>query len=481
MADPKGFLKFKRAKSRYRAVAQRVQDFKEVEILRKEDLAQEQAARCMDCGIPFCHWGCPIGNVIPEWNDALYRGQWQKAVDLLHATNNFPEITGRLCPAPCEHSCVLNINDDPVTIRENELSIVEHAFQAGLIKPVPPKVRTGKKVAVVGSGPAGLACADQLNKAGHEVTVFERDEKIGGIMRLGIPDFKLEKWVLDRRIGILEKEGIQFKTGVNVGGNYAVSRIKKEFDAVCLAGGSRAPRDLTIPGRDLAGIHFAMDFLMQNNRRVGGASISEKEQILAKGKRVVVIGGGDTGADCVGSSHRQGALSVTQLEVLPRPPESRADDCPWPKYAFILKTSTSHEEGGDRHWSVMTKKFTGEKGQVSKLSCARLEWSGKDAKGCPLMREISGSEFEIEADLVLLAIGFLHPEHPGLLSSLGVEFDARGNVKTNADYMTSIPGVFSAGDMRRGQSLIVWAIAEGRQSARCIDTYLMGESDLPAV
>ncbi|HNV87321.1 MAG TPA: glutamate synthase subunit beta, partial [Candidatus Omnitrophota bacterium] len=443
MADPKGFLKFKRAKSRYRAVAQRVQDFKEVEILRKEDLAQEQAARCMDCGIPFCHWGCPIGNVIPEWNDALYRGQWQKAVDLLHATNNFPEITGRLCPAPCEHSCVLNINDDPVTIRENELSIVEHAFQAGLIKPVPPKVRTGKKVAVVGSGPAGLACADQLNKAGHEVTVFERDEKIGGIMRLGIPDFKLEKWVLDRRIGILEKEGIQFKTGVNVGGNYAVSRIKKEFDAVCLAGGSRAPRDLTIPGRDLAGIHFAMDFLMQNNRRVGGASISEKEQILAKGKRVVVIGGGDTGADCVGSSHRQGALSVTQLEVLPRPPESRADDCPWPKYAFILKTSTSHEEGGDRHWSVMTKKFTGEKGQVSKLSCARLEWSGKDAKGCPLMREISGSEFEIEADLVLLAIGFLHPEHPGLLSSLGVEFDARGNVKTNADYMTSIPGVFS--------------------------------------
>lgn len=481
MGDPKGFLKFKRIKSQNRPVAWRVRDFKEVEVLRKEEVAREQAARCMDCGIPFCHWGCPIGNVIPEWNDALYRGNWKKAIELLHSTNNFPEITGRLCPAPCEHSCVLNINDNPVSIRENELSIIERAFQEEFVRPEPPSLRTGKRIAVIGSGPAGLACAAQLNKAGHVAVVFERDEKIGGILRFGIPDFKMEKWVIDRRIEIMKRDGVLFKTGADVGANIDPSKLIGEFDALCLAGGSRKPRDLNIEGRDLKGIYFAMDFLMQMNRRLAGDKIPEEKLLDAQGKRVVVIGGGDTGSDCVGTAHRQGALSVVQIEVLPRPPESRAEDCPWPKYAYVLKTSSSHEEGGERHWSIMTKKFTGHGGKVKKIACVRLDIPAKDGKGCPVMKEIPGSEFEIEADMILLAVGFLHPEHEGMLQQLGVEFDARGNVRTGADYMTSVKGVFSAGDMRRGQSLIVWAIQEGRRAARAIDEYLMGSSKLPVM
>jgi glutamate synthase (NADPH/NADH) small chain len=394
----------------------------------------------MDCGTPFCHWGCPVGNYIPQWNEAVFCGQWQKAVDLLEATNSFPEITGRLCPAICEYACVLGINDDAVTIQENELAIIERAFKKGLIRPRPPKNRSGKKVAIVGSGPAGLACADQLNRAGHKVTIFEKDPKIGGIMRYGIPDFKLEKWVLDRRLSILKKEGIVFRT------NTKIDVVpKRDFDAVCLAGGCQTPRDLDIEGRDLGGIYFAMDFLVQANKIAQGEKIPEGKLIDAKGKRVVIIGGGDTGADCVGVAHRQGARGVTQVEILPKPPECRPADMPWPEYPLILKTSTSHQEGGERFWSVLTKKFIGENGRVKGLSCVKL-----DCK-----KEVVGSEFEIAADLVILALGFLS-----------------SGVKTGLDFMTSQKGVFAAGDIRRGQSLIVWAIFDARCAAGCIDKYL---------
>lgn len=462
MGDPKGFLKVKRGPSSYRPVCERVKDYGSVALLRDEERSVDQASRCMDCGTPFCHWSCPIGNYIPEWNDLLFRGKWKKALELLSATNNLPEITGRLCPATCEYACVLGINDDPVTIRENELSIVEKGFKSRSIKPHAPAKRTGYNVAVIGAGPAGLSCADQLNKAGHRVTVIEKDAKPGGILRYGIPDFKLEKHILDRRIKILEKEGIKFLTSTEVGVSYATSRLLKEFDAVCLAGGSRKPRDLVAEGRDLKGIHFAMDYLTQSNRLVAGEKISEAETINAKGKRVLVIGGGDTGADCVGTAHRQGAECVVQIEVLPKPPECRTCEYPWPKYPAILKTSTSHEEGGIRKWSVLTKKFVGKDGWVKKVLCSA-----------------NGNEFEIEADLVILAIGFVHPEHNRLLEELGIEFDKRGNVNTDANYMTSRKGVFSAGDMRRGQSLIVWAISEGRRSAYSIDKYLTGRSNLP--
>jgi glutamate synthase (NADPH/NADH) small chain len=433
----------------------------------------------MDCGTPFCHWGCPVGNFIPEWNDFMFRGKWQKAFALLNATNNLPEITGRLCPAPCEFACVLGINDDPVTVRENELDIIEDAFKAGFIKPRAPKKRTGKRIAVIGSGPAGLSCADQLNKAGHNVVVFERDDKPGGILRYGIPDFKLEKWVIDRRIKILEKEGIEFKTNIFAGIDYKVAKLKKEFDAICLAGGCRIPRDLKIEGRSLSGIHFAMDYLIQENKRVMGEKLPSDKLINARGRRVVVIGGGDTGADCVGTANRQGANCVVQIELLPQPPECRTPAYPWPKYPMLLKTSTSHEEGAERKWAILTKKFIGENGRVRKLSCVRVDFCEKDAKGCPVMQEVKESEFEIEADLVILALGFLHPEKKGLIEELGVELDARGNAKTGENFMTSVKGVFSAGDMHRGQSLIVWAISEGRAAAYCIDKYLMGESHLP--
>lgn len=481
MGDIKGFLKVKRKTSQYRPVCERVKDYCEVCVLPKEGHSKEQASRCMDCGTPFCHWGCPVGNYIPEWNDSVFRGHWKKAFQLLNATNNLPEITGRICPALCEYACVLGINDDPVTIRENELAIIEYAFKNNIIKPNPPKKRTGKRVAVIGSGPSGIACADQLNKAGHKVVVFERDNLPGGILRYGIPDFKLEKWILDRRFKILKKEGIEFKTSIDVGVDYPAKKILKGFDAVCIACGSRSPRDLKIEGRDLKGVHFAMDFLIQSNKRIAGEKLASEELINAMGKRVVVIGGGDTGADCVGVANRQQAACVVQIELLPKPPECRTRDFPWPKYPMLLKTSTSHEEGAGRDWAVLTKRFSGENGLVKKLSCVRVEFSQKDAFGCPIMREIPNTGFEIEADLIILALGFLHPEKKGLIEELSLELDPRGNVKTGQDFMTSKKGVFAAGDMHRGQSLIVWAISEGRRSAHHIDKYLMGESLLPVI
>lgn len=466
MAELHGFLKVKRWEAGYRPVCDRVKDYQPVFLLPAKERSREQASRCMDCGTPFCHYGCPAGNYIPEWNEQICTDRWSRAVELLLATNCLPEITGRVCPAPCEYACVLGINNDPVTIRQNELAIIEHAFQEGLIKPHPPKTRTGKRVAVVGSGPAGLAAAAELNRRGHPTVVFERDPRPGGIMRYGIPDFKLEKTVIDRRIRIWEAEGIQFKTGVNVGIDYPVAKLRKDFDAVCLTGGSRVPRDLRIPGRELKGIYFAMDYLIQSNRRVLGEKIAAEEFIDARGKQVVVIGGGDTGSDCVGTAHRQGAACVVQIELLPQPPEERTDEYPWPAYPSIFKTSSSHEEGGERKWSILTKRFVGEKGQVKKLVCVEVEFPG--------MQEIPGSDFEIDADRVILAMGFLHPEQAGLLTELGVARDTRGNVATDQNYMTSVPGVFAAGDMRRGPSLIVWAIAEGREAALGIDKYLHG-------
>jgi glutamate synthase (NADPH) small chain len=480
MGDPKGFLKFKRTASEYRQVCERVKDYRQVSALRPDAKSQEQASRCMDCGTPFCHSACPIGNFIPEWNDLVFHGHWQQALELLLGTNNLPEVTGRICPALCEYACVLGINDDPVTIRENELAIVEYGFSHDLIKPRLPAKRTGKTVAIIGSGPSGLACADQLNRAGHKVVVFERDQKAGGILRYGIPDFKLEKNILDRRIDIWKQEGIVFKTGMNAGSDYPAKKLLEKFDALVLCGGSRAPRDLKIEGRDLPGIYFAMDYLVQSNRRVSGDKIPPAELIDAKGKQVVVIGGGDTGADCVGIAHRQGAACVTQVEVLPEPPKCRTENMPWPSYPMILKTSSSHEEGGQRHWAILTKKFSGENNTLKSLECVKVKFE-PDEKGCQQMKEVPGSGFVIPADLIIIAVGFLHPEHKGLLEDLKVEIDPRGNVKTNADHMTSIPKVFSAGDMRRGQSLVVWAISEGRRAANCVDRYLMGESFLPVV
>ncbi|MFA5095754.1 MAG: glutamate synthase subunit beta [Candidatus Omnitrophota bacterium] len=478
MGDPKGFLKIARKNNLFRPVCERVKDFEEVCRLRSEEGSQEQASRCMDCATPFCHWGCSIANYIPEWNDAVFHRHWEKAYALLAQTNNLPEITGRICPALCEYACVLGINDDPVTIRDNELAIIEYAFRQGIVKPRPPQKRTGKKIAVVGSGPAGLSCADQLNQAGHKVTVFERDDKPGGILRYGIPDFKLAKNILDRRIAIFKKEGIGFKVSTNVGASYSAAKLREEFDAVALSAGSRLPRDLNIEGRELAGIHFAMDYLVQSNLRVAGKKIPAPKLIDAKAKKVVVIGGGDTGADCMGVAHRQGAACVSQIEIMPRPAECRTAVFPWPRYPLLLKTSTSHEEGGARDWSILTRKFIGKAGKVSKLSCVRVEF-GKDAQGCPLMQEVQGSGFEIEADLVILALGFLGPEKKGLIGELGLELDPRGNVKTSPDFMTSLKGIFACGDMRRGQSLAVWAISEGRQAAHFIDRYLMGSSGLP--
>lgn len=473
MGDPKGFLKFKRQTSEFRSVCERVKDYGEVFQIPSDKKSMEQASRCMDCGTPFCNWGCPVGNYVPEWNDFMFHGHWEKAYILLDAMNNLPEITGRVCPAACEYACVLGANDDPVTVRENELAIIEYAFKKGFVKQRVSESRTGKRIAVVGSGPAGISSADQLNRLGHSVVVFEKDNKPGGVMRYGIPDFKLEKWVLDRRINILEKEGIKFITGVNVGINYEVSKLLEEFDAVCLAGGSRVPRDLKIEGRELKGIHFAMDYLTQQNKRVSGENFSE-DLIDAKGKKVVVIGGGDTGSDCIGTAHRQGASSVVQIEIMPKPEECRTDDYPWPSYPMILKTSTSHEEGGERYWSLLTKNFVGKNGWVGKIVCKKVKFSEAGKKGCSLMKEIPGSEFEIDAGLVVIAAGFLHPAHDGLVDNLGVEKDERGNVKTNGNFMTSVKNVFSAGDMRRGQSLVVWAINEGRRCAEAIDRFLLG-------
>jgi glutamate synthase (NADPH/NADH) small chain len=434
----------------------------------------------MNCGIPFCHSGCPLGNLIPDWNDLVYRGKWKEALDSLHATNNFPEFTGRICPAPCEAACTLSINNDPVTIEFIEKAISDRGWAEGWIVPHPPTWRSGKSVAVVGSGPSGLATAAQLNHAGHLVTVYERNETIGGLLRLGIPDFKLEKDVVQRRVNQMAAEGVTFVTNAHIGQNVPVSDLKEKFDAIVLTGGSTVPRDLDVPGRELTGIYPAMDYLMMQNRTNTGVEFPEPEQISATGKHVVILGGGDTGADCLGTAHRQGALSVHQFELLPEPPVERSEGNPWPQWPLILRSASAHEEGGVRDYNIQTKSFSGSNGQVTKLHGIRLEWGAPDETGRPTMKEIEGTEFEIEADLVLFALGFLHPEKNGMLDDLCVELDGRGNVTTNTDRMTSVPGVFAAGDMHRGQSLVVWALAEGRQAAHGVDKYLMGATELPA-
>jgi glutamate synthase (NADPH/NADH) small chain len=478
MADPKGFLKYQRETASRRPVEERKGDWLEVYFEVPKEKLRAQAARCMDCGIPFCHQGCPLGNIIPDWNDLTYRDRRQEALERLHATNNFPEFTGRLCPAPCEASCVLGINQDPVTIKQIEQNIIDYGFAEGWVVAEPPTTRTGKTVAVVGSGPAGLAAAQQLNRAGHTVTLFERDDRIGGLLRYGIPDFKMEKWVLDRRLELMAEEGVIFKTSVNVGVDITAEELRAGFDAVCLTGGSTVPRDLPVTGRDLNGVHFAMDYLTQQNR-LNAADEPEGERLTAEGKRVIILGGGDTGADCLGTVHRQGAVEVTQIELLPKPPKDRTAEMPWPNWPFILRTSSAHEEGGNRDWSINTKSFSGENGQVTHLHAVRIEFGEPGPDGRRPMNEVPGSEFSIPCDMVLLALGFVHPQQEGLLNALGVEYDGRGNVKTDHTYMTTVPGVFAAGDMRRGQSLIVWAIAEGREAARGIDEYLMGVSQLP--
>lgn len=434
----------------------------------------------MDCGVPFCNNGCPLGNLIPEWNDLIYRDRWRDAFDRLQATNNFPEFTGRICPAPCEDSCVLALSNNPVTIESIELNIVEHAFKEGWVVPYPPKVETGKRVAVVGSGPSGLACAQQLRRAGHHVTIFERYDRIGGILTYGIPDFKLEKWVVQRQLKLMETEGVVFRPNTNVGLDYPVEELRKNFDAIALCGGATQPRDLPIPGRDLQGIHFAMEYLRMQNRRNAGDEVSSDQFITAKNKRVIVLGGGDTGADCLGTVHRQGASIVHQFELLERPPDKRTPENPWPQWSNIMRSSAAHEEGGIRDYSIQTKSFTGSNGHVEKLHAVRLEWL-KDASGRLMPKEIPGSDFEEEADLVLLALGFLGPERKGLLEQLKVKMTERGTVWADENKMTSTPGVFTAGDMTRGQSLVVWAIAEGRAAAWGIDKWLIEKNNLSLV
>ncbi len=477
MGKPTGFLEIPRVTSTRRPVPERLHDYREVYHPLSVVTLREQGARCMDCGIPFCHQGCPLGNLIPDWNDLVYRDQWRSAIDRLHATNNFPEFTGTLCPAPCETSCVLGINDDPVTIKQIENSIVDHAWTEGWITPEPPKVKTGKAVAVIGSGPAGLAVAQQLARAGHDVTVFERADRIGGLLRYGIPDFKMEKWKLDRRLAQMEAEGVVFKPGVNVGVDLPAGEILAKFDAVCLCGGATQARDLPIPGRDLKGIHFAMDFLPLQNKRVAGDLVTEDPFFHAKDKNVIIIGGGDTGADCLGTAHRHGCRSVHQFEIVPRPPDDRAPFNPWPQWSNVFRVSSAHEEGGIREYSINTRRFLGEDGRVTALETVHVEM--KPVEGRMQFVEIPGTEKLYPADIVLLAMGFVGPERKGMLEGFGVELDRMGNVKADASKRTSVEKVFTAGDMTRGQSLIVWAIAEGRHAAHSIDEYLMGQSDLP--
>lgn len=478
MGKPTGFKEYERKTPVERPVDERIHDYKEVYQPFGEDKLQEQAARCMNCGIPFCHIGCPLGNIIPDFNDLTYNGHWKQAWEVLSATNNFPEFTGRLCPAPCEESCVLGINEPPVTIELIEKHIIEHAFKEGWVKPEPPETRTGKSVAVVGSGPAGLAAAQQLNRAGHTVTVFERADRIGGLLRYGIPDFKLEKWVIDRRTEIMEAEGIHFKTSAAVGTDVSAEELKG-FDAVVLTIGSTVGRDMPVLGRDFKGIHFAMEFLPLQNKTVAGDF--EKPQISAEGKNVVVIGGGDTGSDCVGTSIRHGAKSVVNFELFPQPPADRPPHQPWPYWPMKLRTSSSHREAENdpRNYCILTKEFEGENGHVTGVKTVNVEFTRERQTFKANMEEIPGTEKIWKADLILLALGFVGPERDNAVKALGVELDDRGNIKTGKNYQTSVDNVFSAGDCRRGQSLIVWAISEGREAARCVDEYLMGESDLP--
>ena len=479
MGDPSGFLQTPRVPPQRRPVDERMGDYRELYQDWPETEAKDQGSRCMDCSVPFCHMGCPLGNVIPDFNHQVYLGNWEAALRVLQSTNNFPEFTGRICPAPCEAACVLNINDDPVTIEYIEKEIADRGFAEGWIKPEPPQNRTGKKVAVVGSGPAGLAAAQQLNRAGHWVTVFERNEYIGGLLILGIPDFKLDKEVVVRRVDLLSEEGVEFRTGVNVGQDFPVQRLLDEYDAVCLTCGSTDARDLPASGRQLSGVHFAMEYLTQQNRLLAGQTIDPSERISAEGKRVVILGGGDTGADCLGTALRQGAEVVHQFELLSEPPEKRRSNNPWPQWPMILRSSPAHEEGGVRDYDILTKSFTGRNGQLEQLHAVRLDWSQFDENGRPIMQEIEGSEFDVDADLVLLAMGFLHPEHKGMVEDLALELDPRGNIKADENKMTSRPGVFTGGDASRGQSLVVWAIAEGREMARGVDSYLMGRTSLP--
>ena len=478
MGKLKAFLEIDRQKPPSRPISERVSDWNEVYLRYKTDDLRDQGARCMDCGIPFCHQECPLGNLIPDWNDLVYRDKWQSAIERLHKTNNFPEWTGRLCPAPCESSCVLAIDRDAVTIKSIELAIIERAFDENWITPMPPATRTQKTVAIIGSGPAGLAAADQLNRVGHNVTVFEKSSRIGGLLRYGIPEFKMEKRFLDRRISLMEAEGVVFRTGVNVGVDISAEQIRHGYDSVLLAGGAGQPRDLKVPGRELAGVHFAMEYLTQQNRRNEGEVIPEEEAITAIDKRVVIIGGGDTGADCLGTVHRQNARSVTQFELLPQPPDMRAPDNPWPLWPHIFRISPAHEEGGERTLSVSTDSFSGTDGRVSKLHGTKVETIRED--GRMSFKPVPDSGFNMDVDLVLLAMGFVGPVREGLLAELDVKLTERGNVWRDTNWMTSQPSVFAAGDMQRGQSLIVWAIAEGRSAARGIDTHLMGSSTLPA-
>jgi glutamate synthase (NADPH/NADH) small chain len=487
MGDVRGFMDFPRRTYGKEPVPERLKHFKEFLVVLGADELKLQGARCMDCGVPFCHTGCPLGNIIPDWNDLVYRDHWREALERLHATNNFPEFTGRVCPAPCEAACVLGINEDPVAIKQIEMSIADRAIAEGWVVPEPPLARTGKRVAVVGSGPAGLAAAQQLNRAGHQVTVFERADRPGGLLMYGIPDFKLEKSHVWRRIKQMEAEGVEFRCNSNIGVNVPTAELRDGYDAMLLAGGATAPRDLPIPGRDFKGIHFAMEFLPQQNAKNQGDAVPS--QILATGKDTIVIGGGDTGSDCTGTSNRQGCRSLTQFELLAQPPDvgnyprasERPANSPWPLWPMILRTSTSHEEGCQREWSILTKEFRGDaNGQVESLITVRVEWVA-DSNGRQTMREVPGSEQAWPCQLVLLAMGFLGPERKGPIGDLGLELDPRGNVKTDADYMSSVEGVFAAGDLRRGQSLVVWAIHEGREAARAIDKHLMGVSHLPSV
>jgi glutamate synthase (NADPH/NADH) small chain len=480
MGKVTGFLEFGRNETPHRPVAERIHDWHEVQLDPPVDVVKTQAARCMDCGIPFCTSGCPLGNVIPDWNDFAYRDKWREALVRLHSTNNFPEFTGLVCPAPCETACVLGINQDPVAIKQIEWEIIRRGWEEGWIAPVRPERRSGRSVAVVGSGPSGLAAAQQLTRAGHTVTVFEKNDRVGGLLRYGIPDFKLEKWIIDRRLDQLRDEGVLFQTGVHVGVDLAATELRRHFDAVLLCLGAEHPRDLEAPGRELAGVHFAMDFLAQNNRRVAGDPVSDGEAILATGKRVVVLGGGDTGSDCVGTSHRHGAKSVTSIELLERPPPTRDASTPWPVWPLMFRSSSSHDEGGTRDFAIATKRLLGENGQVAKLEAVRLRFGPPDAAtGRRAFHEIPGSEFLIPADLVLLAMGFVHPVQHGLVTELGVKLDPRGNVAADTRaFATSEPGIFAAGDCRRGQSLVVWALWEGREAARAVDAYLAGDSRL---